>query len=125
MDSAQRYKSVSEVRRETRARAAARAGALVTVYLAMNYVAQLASLNSIGVDTYGNTGRRIFVIHIVFVVLSAFLTWRILARQSLWAAIFATAWYAIDVIIKGVMMSSGTRYANTGLIFMFVVIPTA
>ena len=123
-----RLKTANPFRRPeggTQALGAARSGALVSVYLALSYLVQLASLNSNGIDTYGNTGPWILISHIADVILAAFLTWLILARQPLWAAIVAAAWYAVELVLKIEMVLSGERQASAGLILIFVVIAAA
>ena len=110
---------------EAQARGAARAGALVPLYIAMSYVVQLTTLAANGVDTYGNTGSWMLISHIGDVAFAAFLMWRILARQPLWAAIVAAAWYAFELTLKIAMVANGERQADAGIILMFVVIAAA
>jgi hypothetical protein len=110
---------------EAEARSAAKAGAIVSGYLGLSYVLQTVSVYSTGKDTFGQTGYGTFIGDLFGVALAAFLTWRILARRPLWAAIAAALWYAIELGFKLVVVFSGEQRTNVGWIFMFVAIGAA
>jgi hypothetical protein len=77
-----------DARREAQARSAARIGAPSSgVYIIINCAIQIAFSMPAAPNTYRNAGLGAIISDIVCVV-SAFLTWQILAQQALWATIF-------------------------------------
>jgi hypothetical protein len=109
---------------EAEARSAAKSGAIVAGYLSLGYLVAVTLAYWTGKDLFGNADTSIdflLIINAIGAVLGAFLAWRILARQPLWAAIFAAAWYAFEIAMKlEAIVEHTAPVPNVGFIFMFV-----
>jgi len=99
---------------------AAKSGAVVSIYLVLSYAIQIAFLHWGGKDTYGNQSQAATVTDVVAIVLAAFLTWRILVKQPLWASIVVALWFFFELAFKAYAMFRGIQPANGSFIFMFI-----
>jgi hypothetical protein len=104
---------------------AAKSGAVVGGFLILSYLVQIASVYWGGKDTFGNVGLPTLISDILGVVSAAFLTWRILVRQPLWASIVVGAWFALELAMKIAAIASGMQRTNVGYVFMFAAMTAA
>ena len=103
----------------------AKFGAVISGYLALSYLIQIAYVYSGGKDTFGNIGLTTLISDIVGIIVAAFLTWRILVRQPLWAAIIVALWFAAEMVGKIAAIASGEQHINVnassiGIIIMLM-----
>ena len=106
---------------------AAKSGAMVSGYLGLSYSLQAGMLYWSGRDLFGNGGMALLAGDIVAIAFAALLTWRILQRQPLWAAVVAAIWYFAELAGKfaGVGSSSSQANVNVGFIIMFAALGSA
>jgi hypothetical protein len=105
---------------EGEARSAAKVGAVVSGYLILSYLIQIAFVYSNGKDTFGDEGIAVLISDTIAVAFAAILTWRILAAQPLWAAIVVFIWYVVELAMKVLAIASGAQTTNAGWIIMFL-----
>lgn len=105
---------------EQQARSAARSGAIVSGALVLGYVVQVAFVYGYNQDTFGNEGSIVLFMDVIAVVLAAFLTWRIIAAQPLWASVVVAVWFYAELIGKITAIASGQQRTNAGWIIMFL-----
>jgi hypothetical protein len=77
---------------------AAKAGAELSGFVSGFYVIQVAFYLASGSDTFGNAGAQTLLFEIAGMVAAAFVTWRILVAQSLWAAVVASTWFWLTLV---------------------------
>ena len=104
---------------------AAKYGAVVSGYLGLSYLIQIAFVYWGGKDTFRDVGLTTLISDIVGFILATFLTWRILVRQPLWAAIFVAFWFAIELFMKVAAIINGEQKTNAGWIFILAAITAA
>jgi hypothetical protein len=104
---------------------AAKSGVVVSGFLGLSYVLQVAFVYWGGKDTFGNVGLSTLIADVIGIILAAFLTWRIWARQPLWAAVFVALWFSVEMVMKGAAIVSGQQKTNAGWIFMFAALAAA
>jgi hypothetical protein len=80
------------------ATSAARAGAELSGFVSVFYAVQVAFYLTTGSDTFGNAGAQTLLLEIAGMVGAAFVTWRILVAQSLWAAVVASTWFWLTLV---------------------------
>jgi len=111
---------LQKIEGEVQARAAAKNGALVSGYLILSYLIQLAFLYFTGRDISGDEGTALLVIDVIAIVLAALLTWRILVSQPLWAAIVVSVWFIAELVLKIAAIGNGEQTTNFGWVIMFL-----
>jgi len=109
---------------ETETTSAAKSGAVVSGYIALSYAVQTAFLYWSGKDLLGNAGFGMLVVDAIALVLAIFLTWRIIARQPVWAAVLVTVWFAFELALKILAATSGAQ-PGVGFILMYLAIGSA
>jgi hypothetical protein len=80
------------------ATSAAKAGAELSGFVSVFYAIQVAFYLASGSDTFGNAGAQTLLFEIAGMVAAAFVTWRILVAQSLWAAVVASTWFWLTLV---------------------------
>jgi hypothetical protein len=100
--------------------AAAKSGALASGYLALCYAVQAGVLYVKGSDLFGNSGAVVLISDVIAIAFAAWLTWCILRRQPLWAAVVSAIWYFVELAAKLAAMGSDLAAAGGfGFIIMF------
>ena len=100
--------------------AAAKSGALASGYLALSYGIQAGLLYVNGSDLFGNSGLVVLTSDLIAIVFAIWLTWCILRRQPLWAAIVTAIWYFVELAAKLASLGSDPAAAGGfGFIIMF------
>ena len=80
------------------ATSAAKAGAELSGFVSGFYAIQVAFYLASGSDTFGNAGAQTLLFEIAGMVAAAFVTWRILVAQSLWATVVASTWFWLTLV---------------------------
>ena len=110
-----------KLKTEAEIMSAAKSGAMVSGYLALSYSLQAGVLYWSGTDLFGNGGMALLAGDVIAIAFAALLTWRILTRQPLWAAVVTAIWYFAELACKfaGVGGSHSQASVNVGWIVMF------
>src|SRR5258708_33943223 len=96
-----------ELQNEPDALSAAKCGGFVSGYLALIYLVQIAIVCMTDRDhPFGDEDIFSFIADIFGVMLAIFLTWRIVAAQSLWAIILTSVWFFTEILIKIVAIAN-------------------
>ncbi len=100
---------------------AAKTGAVVSGYLGLSYALQAASLYLSGSDLFGNSGLAVLAGDVIAIAFAAWLTFCILRRQPLWAAILTAVWYFVELAGKFAAPGADQSFAAGGFgwIIMF------
>ncbi len=104
---------------------AARNGAVVSAYIAISYLLQMAMLQLVGKDGFGHSGHGAMLGDAFAVGLATLLTWRILARQALWATVCTAAWFAVELWFKAESLLRGETRVHLGFVVMWVALVAA
>ena len=107
---------------ESEALKAAKSGAVVGGYLSLSYLIQAALVYWSGKDAFGNTGMETLIADAMGIVFGAFLAWRILVRQPLWAAILVAVWFGIELVAKLIVIVETHPTANGGYLLMVIMV---
>jgi hypothetical protein len=105
---------------EHEARSAAKGGALVSGFLVLSYIIQIALVYGYNRDTFGNEGSIVLVTDVIAAVIAAILTWRIVVAQPFWASVVVAIWFYIELAMKIATVASGQQKTNAGWILMFL-----
>ncbi len=99
---------------------AGRSAAAVSGYIALSYLVQIGLLHLAGRDSFGHAGPGAMMGDAFALLLAGFLTWRILARQPLWAAVMVTAWFTVESAAKVLAIAAGTQRLSPAFVLMFL-----
>ena len=108
------------VRDEHEARSATKSGGIVSGFLVLSYLIQIAFLYGWNTDTFGNVGAVVLIVDIIAVVIASFLTWRIFVAQPFWATILVAIWFYVELAMKIAAIASGEQKTNGGWVIMFL-----
>jgi hypothetical protein len=104
------------------ATSAAKAGAELSGFVSVFYAIQVAFYLTSGSDTFGNAGAQTLLLEIAGMVAAAFVTWRILVVQPIWATVVASTWFWLTLVTTVFAIFDG-QTSKIGWGISFALIP--